>query len=214
MERLKNEKWNILITALACLIPILIGLYFWDQLPEQIPTHFGPSGEPDSYSPKSFAVYGMPCIMVAGHLFGACITALDPRRRSISDGIYHLILWMIPCLSLFICFMTLGTALDLKIDITKSTMILTGFIFLIVGNILPKCRQNYTVGIKLPWTLDDVENWNKTHRFAGYLFMICGLLIIVNSIIGGSFWVNFVLMMIAVFLPCIYSFLYYIRTKG
>ncbi|MBR4163690.1 MAG: DUF1648 domain-containing protein, partial [Solobacterium sp.] len=41
MERLKNEKWNILITALACLLPILIGLYFWDQLPDQIPTHFG-----------------------------------------------------------------------------------------------------------------------------------------------------------------------------
>ncbi len=214
MERLKNEKWNILITAAACLVPILIGLYFWDKLPDQVPTHFGPDGQADSYSPKAFAVYGLPLIMLGGHLFGACLTALDPKRQSISDGIYHLILWMIPCLSFFICFVTIGTALDIDINVTNISMILLGVLFVIIGNILPKCRQNYTIGIKLPWTLDDVNNWNRTHRFSGYLYMICGVIIAISGLFNGTFWIYICVIAIMVLFPTIYSFQYYLRNKG
>ena len=55
-----------------------------------------------------------------------------------------------------------------------------GLVFIIIGNYLPKCKQNYTVGIKLPWTLNSEENWNKTHRLAGYVFMLCGIMQIVD----------------------------------
>lgn len=58
--------------------------------------------------------------------------------------------------------------------------ILVGAVFIIVGNYLPKNKQNYSVGIKLPWTLDDEENWNKTNRLSGYLFIISGFVFIVN----------------------------------
>ena len=77
-----------------------------------------------------------------------------------------------------------------------------------VGNYLPKCRQNYTVGIKIPWTLHDEENWNHTHRMAGYLWIFGGLLMIANIFLKWD-WLVFAVVMVAVVVPTIYSYLYY-----
>ena len=75
--------------------------------------------------------------------------------------------------------------------------------FIIIGNYLPKARQNYTIGIKIPWTLANEENWNRTHRLAGYLWMICGILMILISL---TRFVPAEWLLIMVLVPCIYSF--------
>ena len=82
-----------------------------------------------------------------------------------------------------------------------------GLLFLIIGNYLPKARQNYTIGIKIPWTLANEENWNRTHRLAGYLWMICGILMIFNCLTRfvPAIWL-FGILLIMVLVPCIYSF--------
>ena len=56
------------------------------------------------------------------------------------------------------------SALDYSIDANLILEILMGALLIIIGNYLPKCRQNYTIGIKIPWTLADEDNWNRTHR--------------------------------------------------
>ena len=85
-----------------------------------------------------------------------------------------------------------------------------GILFLVIGNYLPKCKQNYTIGIKLPWTLNDEENWNKTHRFAGVVWTICSIVIIVGSFFNkGAFYTTFPSLFVMVFAPLIYSYIYY-----
>ena len=79
--------------------------------------------------------------------------------------------------------------------------------FIIIGNYLPKARQNYTIGIKIPWTLANEENWNRTHRLAGYLWMICGILMIIISLtrfVPTEWLVGIFLIMVLI--PCIYSY--------
>ena len=79
--------------------------------------------------------------------------------------------------------------------------------FLVIGNYLPKVKQNWYLGIKLPWTYADEENWNKTHRLAGKLWFVGGLLFILNfflQIRGIELW----LMIVLVLIPVIYSYLY------
>lgn len=89
--------------------------------------------------------------------------------------------------------------------------LLMGVIFLVTGNYLPKCRQNYTIGIKLPWTLDDEENWNYTHRLAGKLWMIGGVLIILLGFqtVVPSMAVSMTIMVVVTMIPAIASYLYY-----
>ena len=64
------------------------------------------------------------------------------------------------------------------------------------------------MGIKLPWTLNDEENWNHTHRFAGFVWAICGAIMLVNIFMGLE-WLIFALVAVMVLAPAVYSYLYY-----
>ena len=96
----------------------------------------------------------------------------------------------------------------MNINVEMIGRIFVGIVFVVVGNYLPKCRQNYTVGIKLPWTLHDENNWNATHRFAGPVWMAGGVSLTILGIFGLELLFAAVLLIIAI-LPMIYSYLYY-----
>jgi uncharacterized membrane protein len=85
-----------------------------------------------------------------------------------------------------------------------------GLFFMSMGNYLSKVRQNHFLGIKLPWTLESEDNWNKTHRLAAWLFVAAGFVTILE---GFVFWfapgVVFGGILLASLLPMIYSFLLY-----
>ena len=214
MESIKKYKKTLILTAILILLPMLIGFIFWDKLPDQLATHFGSNGEPDGWSSKTFAVIGLPVLLVAVHLACFFITFADPKKQHIDPKLFKLILWLCPVISWFGCGTTYAHALDMEFNITNIGMILVGVLFIIIGNYLPKARQNYTVGIKLPWTLHDEENWNRTHRLAGKLWMVCGLLFVIVSFFGlGISWIAMILGLIMVFVPAGYSFLYYLKNQ-
>lgn len=82
---------------------------------------------------------------------------------------------------------------------------LAAFIMIVLGYNFPRCQYNYTVGIRLPWTLADEENWEATHRFAGPVWIVCGVLSLLGAVSGSS-GTLFVFLFFAVILPVIYSF--------
>ena len=91
-------------------------------------------------------------------------------------------------------------------------MAIVGFLFVVLGNYMPKLQQNYTVGIKLPWTLNSEENWYRTHRLGGKLFMVGGFLIMVEGVFSSvlseeiTFIVLMVILMVCTVIPLGYSF--------
>jgi uncharacterized membrane protein len=87
--------------------------------------------------------------------------------------------------------------------------LLCGVLFVIIGNYMPKIKQNYTMGIKLPWTLNSVENWNKTHRFGGFVFVLMGLWMIISAVLRLHFILAILPALACTFLPVIYSYLLY-----
>ena len=90
----------------------------------------------------------------------------------------------------------------------KLVYILVGVVMIIIGNYLPKCKQNYTMGIKLPWTLDDEDNWNRTHRLGGWIYVLCGIIFMVGGLLGIG-WPVFVIFFVLAMVPMVYSFLLY-----
>ena len=207
-----KKNWKVLIlTTIVMLLPALAGLILWNQLPEKMPTHWNAAGEVDGWSSKAFAVFGLPLIMVAAQWLCMLGTAADPKRKNHPEKVLHLVLWIIPVLSVVLHAVTYATALGHSVPIEVVMPILIGLIFTIIGNYMPKCKQNYTIGIKIPWTLDNEENWNKTHRFAGFLWTICGLLIMLTGFFGGI-WVFLPITLLMVLAPVIYS--YILHRKG
>ena len=99
-------------------------------------------------------------------------------------------------------------ALGMDIDIGMVVNIMVGIMFIVLGNYTHKVKQNYTVGIKLPWTLHSEENWNRTHRMAGWVLIVSGVLFLINSMLLKT-EVVLVVVLMAVFMPMIYSFILY-----
>lgn len=208
----KKNLPKLIITSLVTLIPILIGLILWDKLPEQVPIHWDANGNVDGYSTKIQAVFIMPLILVAAHWICVIGTSLDPKKQNINDKMFTLVLWIIPVISLLCNSMVFATALGHKVSVEIIMPLFMGALFVIIGNYLPKCKQSYTMGIKLPWTLNDEENWNKTHRMAGFLWVIGGVIIMATAFLG-LFWLFFIVIIPMVIVPFVYSYLLYKKNK-
>ena len=201
----KNLK-TMIITSIIILAPIVVGLLMWDKLPAEMATHFGENGEPNGWSSKPFAVIGMPLFLLAVHWFCAFFTSVDPKKQNISNKMMTLVLWICPVVSIFGCGSSYMYALDNSINTTSIGILLVGCVFLVVGNYMPKMKQSYTLGIKLPWTLNSEENWNRTHRFAGGIWMVAGAIVLIGGFME-QFWIIFVALVLAVAVPTVYSYL-------
>ena len=206
----KNLK-TLIVTSIIILLPILAGLIMWNQLPEQIPSHWDASGEIDGWSSKPFAVFGMPLILLAIQWLCVLGTSADPKKENHPSKVVHLVLWIIPVISILLHVLTYAVALGQTVRMEVVMPVFIGLVLAIVGNYLPKCKQNYTIGIKIPWTLNSEENWNRTHRFAGRLWLVCGLVIMLTGFFGG-FWIFFVVVLLMVLAPSLYSYL--LHRKG
>ncbi len=205
---LKKYKGTIIITSVITLLPIIAGIILWDRLPAEIATHFGTDNTPDSYSSKAFAVFGLPLVMLGIHLTGILASNLDPKNKNFSEKIMRIILWLIPVLSLVLMSMTYAYALGSKIRIGFVVIMFMGILFILLGNYMPKTKHNYTVGFKIPWTLNDEENWNKTHRLAGKTMVLCGAVICATAILENPF-IFFTAVLIMLLVPLAYSYKLY-----
>ena len=210
---IKKNLPKLIITSIITLIPIIIGIILWDKMPEQVPVHWNINGEVDGFATKTQAVFIMPLVLVAVHWICVLGTNLDPKKQNISDKVFTLVLWIIPVLSLLCNSFVYATALDHNVNVEVIMPLFMGALFVVIGNYLPKCKQSYTLGIKLPWTLNDEENWNKTHRLAGFLWVICGVIIMATAFLGVS-WLLFVLLIPMVIVPTVYSYLLYKKKEN
>ena len=205
-----NRKKAILLTSLLTFIPIIVGLILWNKLPEEIPVHFNALGEPDNYESKAFAVFFLPLFLWVVHLLTGFIILADPKKQNISDKVFMLTLYISPAAGIFGAVVMYTGALNIPVSVNMIGNLFVGVVFIIVGNYMPKTHQNYTVGIKIPWALNDVENWNKTHRFAGTVWIICGVVLVINAFLD-IIWIVPVCIGVAALLPMAYSFLLYLR---
>ncbi|MBO5461247.1 MAG: SdpI family protein, partial [Ruminococcus sp.] len=176
---IKKNKKKLLLSCAVILLPMIIGLLLWNKLPETMPAHWNSSGTVDGWSSKLVAVFCTPLLLLVVHLICIFITAADPKNHNQNKKAFGLVFWICPLACLFSETVMYSTALGIEFSMDIVMLIVLGLMFIIIGNYLPKCKQNYTIGIKISWTLNNEENWNKTHRFAGKVWVIGGLLFIV-----------------------------------
>ncbi len=206
----KNKK-QIILSAIVTLLPIVVGLAMWNSLPERMTTHWGMSGEADGFSSKAFAVFALPIIMLVVQCVCILATAKDPKNKDQNNKVFGMILWIIPITSLITSGIVYAVSLGSNISIDVCMRMLLGLMFIMLGNYLPKCKQNHTIGVKVTWTLQNEENWNKTHRFTGRLWGVGGVILLATMFVPleNIMWAFLVFILILSFVPMIYSYLYY-----
>ena len=183
--------WGALL-ALCLASAAAYVLWALPAMPETVPTHWGADGSVNGWSDKGSTVFMgviMPILMLV-LLFA--VPFFDPRGTSFNrfKGIYQGFSATFTVFMIVMAWLTPATALGLIPESGSfvSTLVFGFFGLLLVGLgvAMPHIEPNYTFGVRIPWTLNDSDNWRRTHRFAGPVFVVMGAVMLVAAFFSAS----------------------------
>lgn len=174
-----------LLIVNAIVIAAMLGLSFWvwpsiaDNA--QLPVHWNLDGEPDRFGSKLEALLAMPLVAAVLTVLFVVLPYFDPRRKNLERSAK---LWNAAAIGVVLMiaglhvFLVLG-ATDQVSDIKSFLVVGLSALFIVLGNYLGKSRPNWFAGVRTPWTMSSDYSWEKTHRWAGRLFVLTGVVTLV-----------------------------------
>lgn len=208
---MKNKKLLFLM-GLLCLVNLAGHLYLYPSLPDTVPIHWGFDGQPDGWGGKSSILFtaSLPFAML---LLFAVLPRMDPKGKNFQrfQPVYRIFLIL---LTVFMCGVSWLSELTVYNVLPSggslvNTLVMggLGLVLLVLGNYMPRIKQNYTFGCRTPWALNDEHNWNRTQRMGGIVFVVMGavlllvsvfatllgetltLALLLGALLGGSVWI-------------------------
>lgn len=193
---MKTLKW------ILCILTVLSTVFMLTVLPDTVPVHFDISGAPDRWGSK-LELLILPVVLIA------CAFVMDPMAKSYrkkadeveneKEKAEHLtnakVLNITSIITMFLFFImnivTLYTTYVHavpdnqlpEIDILRVIGVVMGVVMIVLGNYLPKTRNNPHIGFRFPWTRYNDTTWNKSNRFASYVLMVVGAISAISSIL-------------------------------
>jgi uncharacterized membrane protein len=209
---MKNSTFiQPILTIIFALLPFAYLAYVWDTLPEKVATHFGIDGQPDAFGTKNDLF--LPISILVGcslfvYILMKNIHKIDPKQAAKLPSDTFEKLGFIT-----IVFMSLLSIYIVHSSISNQTgsflFTIVGLLFMAMGNLMHSLKQNYFAGFKLPWTLNDADNWRKTHQLGSKIWFAGGLCILILSLllpIKIVLMSSMFLVAIMVIVPIYYSF--------
>lgn len=166
-------------------VTLIIGLISYNYLPESIPMHFDIAGNVDRYGGK-IQIFIAPLIILFMIIIAEVARNVDPKRNSYNkfNKQYYMIYFLVALLMLGVQLYTLAFSFNTNVvNISLLMPFATGLLFTLIGNAMPKFKQNFYAGIRTSWTLSDEEVWVKTHRLGGKVWFVGGILMMISSIL-------------------------------
>ncbi len=198
----------LIIVTLACLA---VGIWAYPRLPDRVPTHWNIRGEVDGWSSAAFAVFFFPAMALAMYALFDILPSLDPNKKRYEQfaGSYSVIRSGIVLFMDGIYLLTLMAGIGYSVNIGVFVKVGVSLLFILIGDRMGKIKQNWFLGIRVPWTLASEENWRRTHRFAARTMVAGASLSLLiapfdNPLASGAF---FALVMAGAILPVAYSYL-------
>ena len=207
-------RTTTILVLLMILGAVVAGALLWNQLPEQMASHWNVNDEVDDYMFKPWGVFMMPLVTLGMFVLFLVVPAIDPLKANIAKfrGEFNLFIVLIVAFMLYIHALTLAWSLGYNnFKMSTSMLPAMGLLFIFVGFMLRKAKRNFFIGIRTPWTLSSDYVWDKTHQLGATLFMVSGVLAFIGGIFGGmtAFWFLFVPVISSTLFLLIYSYLLY-----
>lgn len=199
---------SLIFTSIVCLLPIICGLMFYNELPESIAIHWGINNNPNGYFSKPAFVFGMPIMMLVLQVFGCIVSDLSDKNPEANKKAVTVYKWIIPIITVVLYIVTMAVSLGNDLDIRKIVMILLGILFIILGNYMPKVRSDYYINSKMFLIKNrDEKLVNKAIKISAYGLIICGILFILSILFKPVVSVA-VLAVVMVYFLFIYIYVY------
>jgi uncharacterized membrane protein len=213
-------KFIDLFAFILCIIPFVTWFMLSDSLPEKLPIHWNARGEVNGWTTKQqvpIFLLSLTAIGAITYILLRFIRRIDPKRNAqLNETI---------TLKVGIGIITFITAINLlllmpKGDTFKMTtvvFVMVSLLFTFLGNLMYNIKPNYFIGVRLPWTLENDDNWKHTHRLAGITWFIGGIVSAILSLLlpqQTMFPVFIGITIILVLIPSIYSYMLFKRSKN
>lgn len=205
---MKIDKTKWVISTLLCLAPILVGIYYYGDLPDMMVTHWGVNNEPNGWMPKAVAVFVLPAALAVLQIICLWATKFDKKTRQQPKIFTDIMIWICPVICILAYSVTIAYGLGHEVPVGEMLAPLLGVLFIVLGNYMPKLTMNSYMGIKLPWTYSSEENWNRTHRLGGKVWVICGFVFVIAAF-GPWLWAIIGSIAVMILIPGIYSYVLY-----
>ncbi len=209
-----TTKTTSIITLALIMLALLAGAALWNQLPDQMASHWNANDQVDGYISKFWGVFLMPLITLGMLVLFLVLPGIDPLKANIAQfrESFNLFIVVIVAFMLYVHGLTLAWSLgyqDFKMSVAMLPFM--GVLFIAIGFMLRKAKRNFFIGIRTPWTLSSDSVWDKTHQLGSILFMASGAFAIVGGFFGGmtAFWLMFVPLIGSSLFLVIYSYVLY-----
>ena len=167
----------LIITTILCLSPIILGIVFYNMLPDMIAVHWGFGGI--SYQPKNIALFVIPIIITLIHMVLCVIIDTQDKNKDANKKMGQVTKMIIPLLSIVLMTILILYSLDANINIGKIVCIFVGLMFIVLGNYIPKTKSNLVMGVRTKGTLSNEQTWKRANKVAGYAMVAIGMVFLI-----------------------------------
>jgi immunity protein, SdpI family len=196
----------------------IFSLAVYSRLPDEIPVHWGMSGEPNRYGSRIEGAFLLPALMLAFYALMQWYPSRDPRAANIAKfrAAYDTVVTATIAFLTGVHVLALASALGWEVDMTTVVFVGLGVLFILLGNLLPRVRSNFIFGIRTPWTLSSESVWTRAHRVGGYAMVVAGILTVVGAFFARPIGITVALAsgLLSALIPIVYSYVLWSRDRG
>ena len=194
--------------------PFLMILAVYNKLPADVPMHWNIHGEIDRYGSRNelFLIAGINVFL---GVYMSAVAKIDPKQKNYTkfrETYDWMVIWTLGFMTVLMGVVLTETMQPGTINISKVACIMVGILFIVLGNMMPKVKQNFFTGVKTPWALSSETVWNKTQRLGGKSMVLGGVLILLSGFLSNGKATVFLIILTAILisiLPMVMSYIWY-----
>ena len=204
----KTEVIALVIIAIS----FLIGIYFYNRMPDMMASHWNARGEVNDYMSKFWALFLMPLMSLGLFLLFLVVPKIDPLKQNIEKFRKYFDTFIVLMLGFlfYIYLLTIFWNLGIRFSMIQLMIPAMAALFYYCGILVENAKRNWFIGIKTPWTLSNENVWNKTHKLGGKLFKSAGIIILLGIVLESyaPYFVLVPILFVSIYLV-VYSYIEY-----
>ncbi|MFK2879113.1 SdpI family protein [Rhodanobacter hydrolyticus] len=207
---------TLIVSAVFVAIAVGVAVWLWPHLPARIPVHWGLGGQVDGYAPRFQVAAMWPLTIIVMAVLTMALPRISPKRFEMESfvGIYAALMLASQGMVLVLDIATLLAGAGHAVPMAIIAPLAAGVLLMVLGNYMGKLRRNFFAGIRTPWTLASEAVWERTHRLAGWMYVLAGVAMVVLGLTGTLLGWGLAVVVILTLLPHVCSYFIYRRLEG
>ena len=203
----EKQRALLIVTLAACALPMILGIRLWNQIPEIVETGLiGPGGKDDSL-PRWAVALGLPGLMCLMEAIAHFMLLQYQKRMKIPPAFNRMMgRWGFPTISVLFCSGAILETSGQGLTMNFYTPCILGLALMLLGSHMFDCPENAKLALRFSFTTNNPMLWKEVHRFAGWLWMLAGLVVIAGAMVSTeTTFFSALLVLVALLVPMLYG---------